>query len=79
MAYTDYDTIGTGYDGTRQADAYLVGRLLTLLDRPPGSRILDVGCGTGNYTSALQVLGLSMTGVEPSERMLAEARTKDPE
>ena len=79
MAYTDYDTIGTGYDGTRQADAYLLGRLWDLLALPAGARVLDVGCGTGNYTSALQVLGLSMTGVEPSERMLAEARTKDPE
>ena len=66
MAYTDYDTIGTGYDGTRQADAYLLGRLWDLLALPAGARVLDVGCGTGNYTSALQVLGLSMTGVEPS-------------
>lgn len=78
MAYTNYDRIGTGYDHTRQADAFLLGRLLMLLERPAGARVLDVGCGTGNYTSALQVLGLFMTGVDPSERMLAEARHKEP-
>ena len=79
MAYTHYDRIGTGYDHTRQTDAYLLGRLLMLLELPPGSPVLDVGCGTGNYTTALQVLGMDMTGVDPSEKMLSEARTKHPD
>jgi ubiquinone/menaquinone biosynthesis C-methylase UbiE len=76
MPYTDYNTIGTGYDTTRRADPYLTERLLHLLGRPKGAAVLDIGCGTGNYTIALQAKGHVLTGVDPSERMLVVARDK---
>ncbi|MCB0790657.1 MAG: class I SAM-dependent methyltransferase [Flavobacteriales bacterium] len=76
MSYTDYDTIGTGYDTTRKADPYLAERLAALLALAPGAQVLDVGCGTGNYTTALEQRGSRMTGLDPSERMLEEARGK---
>lgn len=37
---------------------------------------LDIGCGTGNYTVALEKKGLQFTGVDPSEVMLNEAKQK---
>jgi SAM-dependent methyltransferase len=38
---------------------------------------LDIGCGTGNYTIALQQKkGLMFVGLDPSEVMLKEARAK---
>jgi len=39
--------------------------------------ILDVGCGTGALCSALSERGLSVTGVDPAEEMLAVARRKN--
>lgn len=36
--------------------------------------ILDVGCGTGALCSALHEAGLSVTGVDPAEKMLAVAK-----
>jgi len=73
-----YDTIGEGYDSTRQADPYLAGRLFELLQPQEGKEYLDLGCGTGNYTAALAEKGLRLCGVDPSEKMLreAEARSK---
>ncbi|MEL6846516.1 MAG: class I SAM-dependent methyltransferase, partial [Bacteroidota bacterium] len=68
-----YDRIGQGYNDTRQADPYLLSRMQTLLHCPVGEQVLDIGCGTGNYTIALAESGLSMIGVEPSEQMLATA------
>lgn len=41
-----------------------------------GSRILDVGCGTGALCSALADRKLEVTGVEPAARMLEVARKK---
>lgn len=76
MAYTSYNTIGKGYDTTRKADPYLSKRLFDLLDQGNGSEVLDVGCGTGNYTLALAKMGLRMTGMDPSEHMLEQAREK---
>jgi ubiquinone/menaquinone biosynthesis C-methylase UbiE len=39
------------------------------------SRVLEVGCGTGNYALALEsAVGCQCWGVDPSEEMLAEAR-----
>lgn len=69
-----YNSIGTGYNLTRRADPYIFSRLRELLD--PGYKLayLDVGCGTGNYTSMFSRHGYGFTGVEPSEIMLAEAR-----
>lgn len=73
-----YDTIGQGYDTTRKADPYLLGRLRELLGLRPGARYVDVARGTGNYTAALAASGGRITGIDISERMLGAARAKAP-
>jgi cyclopropane fatty-acyl-phospholipid synthase-like methyltransferase len=40
----------------------------------PGSRVLDVGCGTGRHAVELAKRGYRVTGVDISPGMLAEAR-----
>lgn len=71
-----YDKIGTGYNATRQADPYLAGRLFSLLQPQNDKLYLDIGCGTGNYTCFLADKGLQFIGVEPSEKMLSEAKSR---
>jgi SAM-dependent methyltransferase len=75
---TKYDRIGVGYNTTRKADPYLLGRMEALLQPQPGQRFLDIGCGTGNYTIALHGRGLDFTGIEPSDEMLDIARQRFP-
>ncbi len=72
-----YDKIGTGYNSTRQADPYLTSRLFSLLRPQNNKQYLDIGCGTGNYTCVLAEKGLNFIGVEPSEKMLSEAKSKN--
>lgn len=69
-----YDTIGIGYNNTRKADPYLTERLFNLLQPQKKKPYLDIGCGTGNYTIALAARGVNFVGIEPSEKMLTEAR-----
>lgn len=76
---TLYNSIGTGYNTTRQADRYLVSRLSALLQPEPNKEYLDIGCGTGNYTIALAAGQYHFTGVEPSAKMLNLARTRSSE
>jgi ubiquinone/menaquinone biosynthesis C-methylase UbiE len=73
-----YDSIGRSYDETRKADALILRRILAYLDLPRGARVLDVGCGSGNYTIALDDAGFAIEGVDISETMLAWARKKRP-
>jgi len=47
--------------------------VLEELGLPPGSRILDVGCGAGRHTVELARRGYQVTGVDISAGMLAEA------
>jgi 2-polyprenyl-3-methyl-5-hydroxy-6-metoxy-1,4-benzoquinol methylase len=47
--------------------------LLDELKLPPGSRILDIGCGTGRHSVELAKRGFKVTGVDISPQMLAEA------
>jgi len=47
--------------------------VLEELSLPPGSRILDVGCGTGRHAVELARRGYRVTGVDISSGMLAEA------
>ncbi|MCK0196061.1 class I SAM-dependent methyltransferase [Ancylobacter sp. 6x-1] len=57
-----------------------------VLDRPMTARIagrdfrtaLDVGCGEGRFCRIMQALGLATTGIDPTEALLARARTLDP-
>jgi SAM-dependent methyltransferase len=39
-----------------------------------GDRVADVGCGTGIFTRLLAQRGLEVTGIDPNEDMLAQAR-----
>jgi SAM-dependent methyltransferase len=68
-----YDKIGNGYNATRRADSRIVDRIIALLDLPQGSRIIDIGAGTGSYSRAMAARGYEMTSLEPSTVMRDQA------
>jgi len=72
-----YDKIGKGYNTTRCADPYITERIFQLLNPVPDGLYIDVGCGTGNYLSALSQRGLQFYGIDPSALMLSEAKAKN--
>jgi len=74
-----YDKIGATYDATRRAEPGIIDILAELLNLGPGARVLDIGCGTGNYTTALQDRGFAMLGLDRSGLMLrtADAKSRD--
>ncbi|MFD0861641.1 class I SAM-dependent methyltransferase [Sungkyunkwania multivorans] len=72
-----YDKIGIGYNRTRKADHYLSERLYHHLDPKEKGSYLDIGCGTGNYSNALFEKGVHFIGIDPSEKMLQKARSKN--
>ena len=72
-----YDKIGKAYNRTRQADTYLTQRFYTYLNPISNHIYLDIGCGTGNYTVALNQKGIDFIGVDPSAEMLKKARKRN--
>lgn len=72
-----YDKIGVHYNTTRKADPFLVGKLFEHLSPEADGIYLDVGCGTGNYSIELQKRGVNLIGIDPSERMLEKARSRN--
>jgi trans-aconitate methyltransferase len=76
------DTVGrqswsaADYDAHARFVSDLAGPVLDWLKARPGERILDLGCGNGAVTAALQALGAEMVGVDTSEAMLAAARAR---
>ena len=71
-----YDQIGTGYNQTRKADSFIAEKIYGLLVHNQNGEYLDVGCGTGNYTVALAKMGVQITGMDPSIKMLNVARNR---
>lgn len=79
----------TTIDYQRLADDYATHRaihpgvLRTLIQRPnlgSTSRVVEAGCGTGNYLRALHsATGCAATGFDPSSAMLNVARSRSPE
>ena len=79
MQPLDYNEISKIYDGVRGGEIAIAGLLTLELPPDPNIRILDVGCGTGNYADLIQKeTGFQVYGVEPSEGMLEKARQKNP-
>ena len=48
--------------------------ILEELKLPPGSHILDVGCGTGRHSVELAKRGYKVTGIDISSGMLSQAK-----
>ncbi|MDQ0725312.1 class I SAM-dependent methyltransferase [Microbacterium sp. W4I20] len=44
----------------------------------PGSRVLDVGCGSGEFLAMLGTLGAEAAGIDPARRMVEIARAAAP-
>ncbi len=74
-----YDKIGATYNVTRKADPFLTEKLYSLLNADNSGIYLDIGCGTGNYLTALSAKGLTLYGVDPSATMLERARENCPD
>ena len=45
----------------------------------PGDRVLDLGCGEGDFTAALAAAGTDALGADVSERALEHARARHPD
>lgn len=70
----DYDEGARAYAQHRDVHPGVVEELLSGAGLHAGSRVLDVGCGTGNYARALQqASGCAMLGIEPSDAMRSKA------
>ena len=68
-----YNIIGESYNTNRTADKRVLEIIVDLLNLPAGKLIVDIGAGTGNYTTALANLGYKLLAIEPSETMRRQA------
>lgn len=66
------------YKGQKRSFSRVIARVEKDLDLSAFDTVLDVGCGTGALCSVLFEKGLSVTGIDPAEKMLRIAR-KNPE
>ena len=70
-----YDDIAKNYDRYRESDSDVVEKLILKSDISSTSKILEIGCGTGNYVAELQRrVGCSCWGVDPSPEMICRAK-----
>lgn len=70
----DYDILADVYANSRSADQLVVDELLTHSGITAQSCVLEVGCGTADYLSAVvNATGCNGWGVEPSAGMRAHA------
>jgi ubiquinone/menaquinone biosynthesis C-methylase UbiE len=78
MQPVNYDSISTIYDDVRQAGLELIQHFVSRLELTSSKRILDLGCGTGNYLDMFQRMSQGQFyGVEPSEGMRLQASQKN--
>jgi ubiquinone/menaquinone biosynthesis C-methylase UbiE len=81
MQLVDYNEISKIYDDVREGDIVLINHFLKEISTDQALNILDIGCGTGNYTDLLQKVtqarGWQIYGIDPSEGMIEKARNKN--
>ena len=74
----NYDQISRVYDASRVANVETKIKLARLLNVNKTSVILDMGCGTGNYSAALKQMVKNVIGIDISKGMIEQARAKFP-
>src|SRR5690242_11923958 len=82
MTRASYDAVARAYAealGDELRGKPLDRALLTAFaEQVPDGQVLDVGCGPGHITAFLAGLGLTVAGVDLSEGMITQARTRHP-
>jgi SAM-dependent methyltransferase len=74
----NYDAISRVYDWVRAVDLEVIDAFLKGIALDESSSVLDIGCGTGNYTDALhRVTHARVYGLDLSAGMLEKARQKN--
>lgn len=73
----DYTDVSKTYDSYRSYPKNLVEKIIKSGEINQGTRILDLGCGTGNVAfQLLQIINVDIIGVDISIPMLKVAREK---
>jgi ubiquinone/menaquinone biosynthesis C-methylase UbiE len=76
----DYDSVSKIYDQVRAGEPEMIFHLLEEFAPDTGSKVLDIGCGTGNNTLLFQkATDAQVFGLDSSLGMLVEAREKSPQ
>ncbi|MGH6760101.1 MAG: class I SAM-dependent methyltransferase [Phyllobacterium sp.] len=68
-----------GENGDFAREFVLDPAIRPLIENRNFANALDVGCGEGRFCRFLQTLGISPTGIDPTEAFLQQARLKDPD
>jgi SAM-dependent methyltransferase len=82
QTFSDYDDFAFTYNrhwGEVSLEWLPIYERLLLRRLPPGSRLLDLCCGTGQLTRRLSARGFQVTGLEGSTQMLRFARRQAPQ
>jgi len=74
--YAGWQVAASAYDGFADATRLFVDSLLRAADVKPGTRLLDVACGSGVAAAQAAALGARVTGVDFSPEMIGEARRR---
>lgn len=75
MPSIDYDRIASEYAKHRKVNPGVLTELISSVGLRDSSKVLDVGCGTGNYLVVLKSLtGCACWGIDPSKQMLSKAK-----
>jgi SAM-dependent methyltransferase len=75
----DYSRASLTYDNTRSCDAAAIELMERRGAFAGGSRVLDFGCGTGNYIAEIaERFDCELFGLEPCLEMREKARAKNP-
>ena len=78
IAFFDAVASEKAYDVFEPASsARIVETILALSHIEPGSRVLDIGCGSGDFTALLQDRGMNCFGLDLSHGLLRQAQRRD--
>ncbi len=79
MCVSNYDKLAAEYAQHRMVHPEVLRNLLITGFPTIKSRVLEIGCGTGNYILAIKsIVGCECWGLDPSKKMLDVANQRSP-